>query len=81
MPIRSTTYVDKLMSFAIRGTPFLTFPVPQVKPKSPRYDRLALALYYQSLLNSGEVENRAQLARHVGVSRARVTQVLKRLQD
>ena len=38
-----------------------------------------LARHYQSLLDSGEVSTRAELARHFGVSRARVTQVLKRL--
>jgi hypothetical protein len=36
-------------------------------------------LYYQSLLDSSRFENRAALARYLGVSRARVTQVLKRL--
>jgi Mn-dependent DtxR family transcriptional regulator len=41
--------------------------------------RLKLARYYLSLLDSGRFENRAALARHLGVSRARVTQVLKRL--
>jgi hypothetical protein len=51
--------------------------VPSV-PKEPR-DPLKLASYYQSLLNSGEFKNRAALARYLGVSRARVTQVLKRL--
>jgi Mn-dependent DtxR family transcriptional regulator len=34
---------------------------------------------YQSLLNSGQFENRAALARYLGVSRSRVTQVLRRL--
>jgi Fic family protein len=38
------------------------------------------ALRYQSLLNNGTVKTRAELARHLGVSRARVTQVLKRLE-
>lgn len=42
-------------------------------------DRMRLACYYQSLLDSGEVKTRAELARFLGVSRARVTQVLKRL--
>jgi hypothetical protein len=46
--------------------------------KEPR-DPLKLARYYQSLLDSGQFENRAALARYLGVSRARVTQVLKRL--
>jgi hypothetical protein len=48
---------------------------------SPQRDRhpLNLARYYQSLLDSGQFENRAALARYLGVSRARVTQVLRRL--
>ena len=45
----------------------------------PRGDALALARFYQALLDSGQVESRAALARHLGVSRARVTQVLRRL--
>lgn len=40
---------------------------------------MRLALHYQSLLDSGQVSSRAELARFLGVSRARVTQVLKRL--
>jgi Mn-dependent DtxR family transcriptional regulator len=40
---------------------------------------MKLARHYQSLLDSGRFENRAALARHLGVSRARVTQVLRRL--
>jgi hypothetical protein len=47
-------------------------------PKEPR-DPVKLARCYQSLLDSGQFENRAALARHLGVSRARVTQVLRRL--
>jgi hypothetical protein len=47
-------------------------------PKKPR-DPLKLAYYYKSLLDSGQFEDRAALARHLGVSRARVTQVLRRL--
>ena len=54
-------------------------PRPQDKPKEPRYDRMKLAREYQSILDSGVVETRAELARHLGVSRARVTQVLNRL--
>lgn len=54
-------------------------PLPQSKPKGPRYDRMKLAHKYQSLIDSRVVETRAELARHLGVSRARVTQVLKRL--
>ena len=49
-------------------------PVPR-----ERRDPLKLARYYQSLLDSGRFENRAALARYLGISRARVTQVLGRL--
>jgi hypothetical protein len=55
-------------------------PEPKVSatPKEPS-NPLKLANYYQSLLDSGQFENRAALARYLGVSRARVTHVLKRL--
>ena len=49
--------------------------VPSV-PKEPR-DPLKLASDYQLLLDSSQFENRAALARYLGVSRARVTQVLR----
>jgi DNA-binding MarR family transcriptional regulator len=45
----------------------------------PKRDPMRLAHHYQALLDSGEVETRAELARLLGVSRARVTQVLDRL--
>lgn len=50
-------------------------------PKSAKakHDPLARARFYQSLLDNEIVESRAALARHLGVSRARVTQVLRRL--
>ena len=35
---------------------------------------MRLAFYYQSLLDSGIVSTRAELARFLGVSRARVSQ-------
>jgi hypothetical protein len=53
-------------------------PEPEPAPKERR-DPLKLARYYQSLLDSGKFESRAALARYLGVSRARVTQVTKRL--
>jgi len=53
-------------------------PKTEPAPKQHR-DPLKLAHYYQSLLDSGKFENRAALARYLGVSRARVTQVLRRL--
>ena len=49
-------------------------------PKESR-DPFKLARYYQSLLDSGQLENRAALARFLGVSRARVTKVLQRLKQ
>ena len=53
-------------------------PKPEPAPKERR-DPEKLARHYQALLDTGRFENRAALARHLGVSRARVTQVLKRL--
>ncbi len=50
----------------------------EAAPKEKR-DPLKLVRYFQSLLDSGQFENRAALARYLGVSRARVTQVLSRL--
>lgn len=49
--------------------------------QKPSRDRMRLAHYYQSLLDSGKVQTRAELSRYLGVSRARVTQVLSRLKD
>jgi hypothetical protein len=53
-------------------------PEPKPAPKERR-DPLELARDYQSLLDSGTFESGATLARYLGVSRARVTQVLRRL--
>jgi hypothetical protein len=61
--------------------PVSAIPEPPKSPQKPRRDRMRLARYYQSLLDSGKFESRAALARHLGVSRARVTQVLRRLQN
>lgn len=89
--LNSNTGFVELGSFRVnklRRIPLIEmFPwgVPETpKPKeapSPRPERdpHKLARYYQSLLDSGQFENRAALARFLGVSRARVTQVLKRL--
>ena len=49
---------------------------PKPAPAVP-LDPLKLARHYQALLDTGRFENRAALARHLGVSRARVTQVLR----
>lgn len=55
-------------------------PEPKATPvPHERHTPLKIASYYLSLLDSGKFENRAALARYLGVSRARVTQVLKRL--
>jgi len=44
-----------------------------------RRDPLKLARYHQPLMDSGKFESRAALARYLGVSRPRVTQVLRLL--
>ncbi len=59
--------------------PISGIPKPEKPPKKSKPDRMKLPLYYQSLLDSGEVSTRAELAWFLGVSRARVTQVLNRL--
>jgi CRP-like cAMP-binding protein len=51
----------------------------ETESAKPKRDRMRLAHHYQALLDSGQVETRAELARYLGVSRARVTQVLNRL--
>jgi len=60
------------------GSGFPEKPEPKPEPRE-RPDGMKLAHHYQALLDSGKFENRAALARHPGVSRARVTQVLRRL--
>lgn len=60
---------------------------PQSLPSAPAEphrvnrdrDPLALARLYQGLIDAGIAKNRAEVARYFGVSRARVTQVLRRL--
>ena len=59
--------------------PISGIPKPETARRKPKPDRMRLPVYYQSLLDSGEVKTRAELARFLGVSRARVTQVLNRL--
>lgn len=50
---------------------------PPTPDRIPRVARvLALAHHWQGLLRSGAVRNQADLARLVGVTRARVTQVM-----
>jgi len=58
-------------------TPVSAIPHPQNKPRGPPCDRVKLAREYQSILDSGVVK----LARNLGVSRARVTEVISQLQQ
>jgi Mn-dependent DtxR family transcriptional regulator len=51
---------------------------PKPAPEKHR-DPLKFARYYQSLMDSGKFESQAALARYLGVSRPRVTRVLRRL--
>lgn len=60
------------------GTPDY-LPIWHRKRGSVNRDPLELARFYNSLLETPVVESRAGLARYLGVSRARVTQVLRRL--
>lgn len=49
------------------------------KPQVLRADPKARARKLQAMLDAGEVKNRAELARRLGLSRARVTQILSRI--
>ncbi|MHC4456598.1 MAG: hypothetical protein ACYS0I_05795 [Planctomycetota bacterium] len=44
-----------------------------------RSQSLQLAEQWHSLIGTNDIETKADLARHLGISRARVTQVLRRL--
>jgi hypothetical protein len=80
---RGTLQTKRLRRAAvITLLPWNAVPDPKLEPKpapKERRDPLKLARYYQSLMASGKFESRAALARYLGVSRARVTQVLRRL--
>jgi len=61
-------------------------PPPRGKPKPPKVPRtprvvefLRKALEWQALLESGEAKNQADIARREGISRVRVTQVMRLL--
>lgn len=62
---------------ALRAPGTAPAPTPDRIPRVARV--LALAHHWQGLIRSGAVRNQADLARLVGVSRARVTQVLSLL--
>lgn len=51
-------------------------PAPKERPNG-----MKLAWHYQALLDTGKFESRAALANYLGVSRARVTQVLRRIRS
>lgn len=60
-----------------RPKKILEATTPMAASEPPRIARmLALAHHMQSLIDSGEVKDRAELARIFGLSRARVTQLL-----
>jgi len=59
-------------------SPEQLLPLAPPRQKAQR-DPLALARYYQSLLDSGQFKSQAELAHHLGVSQARVSVVLRRL--
>ena len=84
-------YFNRLLAVnRLRQSPIIDFypwnhPIAcqkrQSKVGKTTHDPLRLARYYQSILDSGKFESRAALSRFLGVSRARVTQVLNRLQS
>ena len=53
-------------------------PRPTPRPKVLTGDPKARARRLQAMLDAGEVKNRAELALRLGLSRARVTQILSK---
>ena len=51
-------------------------PKPATRPKVLRGDPMARARQLQAMLDTGEVKNRAELAWRLGLSQARITQIL-----
>jgi len=64
---------------ARRGAPSASEGECQKKERAPRVPAIQRVLEFQRLLDSGEVKNRAEIARRYGLSRARVTQILNTL--
>jgi hypothetical protein len=80
---RGVWHVRKLRrGQVVELTPWITLVSLSSTPlaaQSVKRDPLDLARLYQSLLDAGLAKTRADVARYFGVSRARVTQVLQRL--
>ena len=62
-----------------RGVPRASESEGERKPRASRVSAIQRAHEFQRLLDSGEVKNRAEIARRYGVSRARVTQMMNLL--
>ncbi len=70
-----------LSSDAVRRlTKFFEIPEDLVSVKvHTRLDRYSLAMRYRELIELGHFKNQADLARHLGVSRAWITKVMNEL--
>ena len=75
--VRVTTGRDGRKRLSQAGTCSPTDPAPERVPRVARL--LALAHHWNELIRDGTVRDRADVARLVGVSRARVTQVMRLL--
>lgn len=74
----SAGYVDRRKLISNAGSRFLN-PKAQIHAEETEVGSDATP-DYESLLDSGVVRTRSELARYVGVSRANVTPVLRRLE-
>jgi hypothetical protein len=54
---------------------------PKKHPEKAKIDWHGKALEYQKMLNKGIAKNKAEIARIEGVSRARITQIMKLLKN
>ena len=73
-------YTNQSLPIPISYNPFiLNKKEPQKPSPKGKIDWYAKALEYQKLLNKGIAKNKAEIARIEGVSRARITQIMKLL--
>ena len=73
-------YTNQSLPIQISYNPFiLNKKEPQKPSPKAKINWYAKALEYQKMLNKGVVKNIAEIARIEGVSRARITQIMKHL--
>jgi hypothetical protein len=74
--------LDLASEAELRLTKFFEIPEDLISIRMhAQLDRLSLAIRYSELIEQGHVKNQADLARHLGVSRAWITKVMNELKQ